>query len=47
VGVGLADGGGAVVGMGIVVVRCEELAAGGAAHETRITVVRSTALRTP
>jgi len=35
VGVGLAEAGGGVVGMGIVVVLGEELADGGAAHETR------------
>jgi hypothetical protein len=45
VGVGLADGGGAVVGIGIVVGRVEELADGGAAHETRRSAMRVTAPR--
>jgi hypothetical protein len=37
VGVGLAEGGAAVVGIGIVVVLCEELAGGGATHEKRMS----------
>src|SRR2546430_4475933 len=45
VGVGLADAGGAVVGMGIVVVFGEELADGGEAHEMRKRTMRVVTVR--
>jgi len=46
VGIGLAEVGGAVVGIGIVVVLCEEeLADGGEAHERRRSATKSVAPR--
>src|SRR5437867_254443 len=45
VGVGLAVAGGGVVGIGIVVARLEELAAGGAAHDRTRSGAMRTAIR--
>jgi hypothetical protein len=45
VGVGLAEGGGAVVGIGIVVLLGEELADGGTTHEKRRSATTAAAAR--